>query len=124
MVSTSTEIIDAIDEYLAPNDRRILGKYGGKVAGVVAAGGEVYYNQVEYDNGKISGYRFTYRLGKTASTIVIGSSVGGPKGVALGILVGVTFDMMEKAWDTIVPQLQQGYDNFINTTTAHWMRYK
>ncbi|WKS95302.1 hypothetical protein [Riemerella columbina] len=123
-ISTSIELIDAMDEALSPDQRRIFGKYGGKLAGYVAAGGEVVYNGVEYNNGRISGYRFTYRLGKTATTMIIGSSIAGPKGVALGVLVGLTFDLVEKGWDKFYSDTKQSVNRFENTMVSNWMKYK
>lgn len=120
-IATSAEIIDAIDDAISPQSRRILGKYGGKTVGFISAGGEVIYNGIEYNSGKISGYRLTYRLGKIASTIVVGSQVAGPKGVALGVLVGLTFDVAEKAWDTFITQFTWKMNEFQNNLNHHFL---
>ncbi|AZI56135.1 hypothetical protein EIB75_13090 [Epilithonimonas vandammei] len=73
-IGASAEFIDAMDKSLKGNSK-VLGKFG-KVGGYLSAGGQIIYDGVEYYNGEISGYRFSFRLGATVTSAVVGAEVG------------------------------------------------
>ncbi len=72
-VGASAEFIDAMDKSLKGNNK-VLGKFG-KVGGYLNAGGQIIYDGIEYSNGEISGYRFTFQLGSTVTSFVAGEAV-------------------------------------------------
>lgn len=121
-VGTSLEFVDAVDKGLKGNSKVYtkLGKYGGRMA----YGGQIVYDGSQYFSGEISGYRFGYRLGATTTGMVVGTEIGGPAGFLVGTSIGIGADLIEAAWDVMVPKIQQSYNQFINTTTANWMKYK
>ncbi|WP_227411513.1 RHS repeat-associated core domain-containing protein [Cruoricaptor ignavus] len=129
-IGASAEFIDAMDKSLKGNSK-ILGKFG-KVGGYLSAGGQIIYDGVEYINGEISGYRFSFRLGATVTSYVagmevgaaIGGTAGGPAGFVVGTTIGVGAGVTESAWDTWWPQFKHSYNNFINTAISNWMRYR
>lgn len=102
--------------------------------GNLATGLEVGLNINEYVKGEISGQRLAYRLTGNAlsfaSPIIYGAIVGsnaGPVGLAIGVVVGITFTAGEAAYDyyqeKLKPQIQEGirvYSNPNNWPGVRW----
>ncbi|KGE13066.1 hypothetical protein DI53_3283 [Sphingobacterium deserti] len=125
-IGTSAELIEAIDKSLKGNSK-VLGKFA-KVGGYLSAGGQIIYDGVEYYNGEISGYRFSFRFGATVTSAVVGAEVGtaigGPAGFVVGTTIGIGAGVTESAWDNWWPQFKQGFNGFINRATNNWMHYR
>lgn len=119
------ELIDALDKGLGKNIK-IFGKYGD-LGGFMTAGGQIIYDGVEYQQGNISGYRFSFRLGATITSAVVGAKVGaamgGPAGFVAGTVIGTGAGAVELSWDTIWPQFIQSFNRFYNSTVRGVMRY-
>ncbi|MGU9938522.1 RHS repeat-associated core domain-containing protein [Empedobacter brevis] len=104
-ILNSAEMIDAFDEYIStayksdPN-AKILGKYGGKIAGNSATALSVAVSGLQYTNGDISGLELTFDLGTTATSIwvsaEVGAALGGPYGFAAGVAVGAASEYIIK----------------------------
>lgn len=125
-IGASAEFIDAMDKSLKGNSK-ILGRFGS-VGSYLSAGGQIVYDGIEYINGEISGYRFTFRAGSTITSFIAGAEVGTAIGGAAGFVVGTTIGLgagtAESTWDLLKPQFIQSFNNFINTATSNWMRYR
>jgi hypothetical protein len=124
-IGASAEFIEAMDKSLKGNSK-VLGKFG-KVGGYLSAGGQIVYDGVEYMNGEISGYRFTFRMGSTATSTVVGMTVGtelgGPYGFVAGTVIGVGAGVTESAWDIWYPQFKSSVNSFYNTIINNIMQY-
>lgn len=118
-IGVSAEFLDALDKGLKGPNSKVLGKIG-KVGGYLSSGGQIIYDGVEYYQGKISGYRFSFRMGTTVTSAVVGAEVGtaigGPYGFAVGTVIGIGAGVAESAWDTWWPQFKQSTNRFYNTT--------
>lgn len=126
-VLESAEMIDAIDEYIAtayksnPN-AKILGKYGGKIAGNTATTLSVAVSGLQYTNGDISGLELVFDLGTTATTIwvsaEVGAAVGGPYGFAAGLAVGVVAEhVIKPLYNNVVKP------HIVNPIIQKWNKY-
>ncbi|WP_370901307.1 hypothetical protein [Chryseobacterium gossypii] len=124
-IGASAEFIDAMDKSLKGNSK-ILGKFG-KIGGYLSAGGQIIYDGVKYYQGKISGYRFSFKMGTTITSVVVGAEVGtaigGPYGFAVGAVIGLGGGAAESAWDAWWPQFKQSTNRFYNTTINSLRRY-
>src|SRR5690606_8059531 len=121
----AAELISTLDEILGKNSK-LFGKFG-KIGGWMAKGGEVVYDGIEWYEGKISGYRFSFRLGTVVTSAVVGAevgtSVGGPYGFAAGTAIGLVAGAVEGAWDVWFPQFEAGMARFYNNIIYNISRY-
>ncbi|HUH51219.1 MAG TPA: RHS repeat-associated core domain-containing protein [Flavobacterium sp.] len=121
----AAQLIDALDKSLGENSK-LFGKIG-KIGGWMSMGGEVVYDGIEYYDGGISGYRFSFRLGSiVASTVIaaeVGTAIGGPFGFVAGTIIGFTAATIESAWDTWFPQFRASVNNFYNNIIYNISRY-
>ena len=97
----------------------------GNVETYLAAGGQIIYDGVIYSQGKISGYRLSFRIGTTLTSAVagaeVGAAIGGPYGFVAGSVISVGATVTEQAWDTWLPQFKQGINRFQNTLNNRFM---
>jgi len=80
-------------------------KVGGKVITVAGQGATVvgvFFDAQAYKSGEIGGARFTYRLGITATSTIVGASIGGLPGAAAGAGIGVLGWLGEKVYDNVL----------------------
>src|SRR5690554_275716 len=121
----AAELIDALDKSLGKNSK-LFGKIG-KIGGWMSMGGEVIFDGIELYEGKISGYRFSFRFGAVVTSAVVGAEVGtligGPYGFVAGTVIGLSAGGMERAWDVWWPQFQGGIGNFYNNIIYNISRY-
>lgn len=74
---------------------------------------------IDYDEGKISGARLGYRTTGTVATIITSSAVGGPLGIAAGVVVGGTFYAGEIIYDGVEASAADRSDPDNNANTIH-----
>ncbi|QIY92777.1 hypothetical protein FOB44_17610 [Chryseobacterium gallinarum] len=122
-VGLSSGFIEAVDKTFGYSTK-IFGKFA-TVGNYLAAGGQIIYDGVEYSQGKISGYRLSFRMGTTLTSAVagaeVGAALGGPYGFVAGSVIAVGGTVTEKAWDTWWPQFKQGVNRFRNTMINNFM---
>lgn len=88
--------------------------------GYMSTATSLYYDWHAYNENSISGYRFAWRTGGNAASIVVGAYVGsasGPLGAIAGGAVGGGFWAAEQAYDGLKwygTELSKGAVNFQN----------
>ena len=113
-IANATEALVAVEEE-ARGVKSL--KVVGKTAGYVGITAETGVNYLEYQTGKISGARFAFRTVGTGISYLFGAAAAelGPVGsYAVGTATGHGWSNMEKAYDTVKPQIVHSFNHFIN----------
>jgi RHS repeat-associated protein len=117
------ELVAILDEYIGKNPG--MYKLIGKVTPWLTAGGDILFNGAEYLDGKISGYRFSFRTSAGIASIVVGAEVGatfgGIPGLIAGAVIGWGANQMESAWDIFIRDFSAGVNQFRNQAINSWM---
>lgn len=115
----SLKVMDKIGSFsrFASKYQRLtkVGGVLGKVNNVVTAY-NTYSDVRDYNNGKLSGARLSYRLGGTTATIgtstLVGTEAGGPMGTLAGFVTGLgtaAGEIIYDGWNnTVMPSINQG----------------
>lgn len=125
-ISTIAEGITEVSEAMGIASP-VLKKVGG-IAGSVGSIIEfynIYENYHLYKHDKMTGKRFSYKIGTTTFNAGIGVTIGamggantGLYGFTFGVLLGETFDVIDEAYIIIAPQVRHGFNNFMNSLKA------